>query len=206
MHWKLVTDATTEPITTAQAKKHLNVSISDDDTYIDILIKVARQSIERATDRALLNQTWRLYLENWPSGKDERIYLPYSPVSSIESIKYTDTAGDQQTWTNTEYQKDYNHEPCRISPAYGYTYPSIRSADDLSHIIIEYVSGYGADIGTATLLPKQMTQALYLLVGHLYEHREPVVTGTIISDFPLSIQFLIDQMSVGWMYDAGRFA
>ena len=206
MHWKLVTDATTEPITTAQAKKHLNVSISDDDTYIDILIKVARQSIERATDRAFLNQTWRLYLENWPSGKDERIYLPYSPVSSIESIKYTDTAGDQQTWTNTEYQADTNHEPGRIAPAYGYVYPSIRSADDLSHIIIEYVSGYGANIGAATLLPAQMTQALYLLISHLYENREPVAVGTIISDFPLSIQFLIDQMSVGWMYDAGRFA
>ena len=39
-------DPTSEPLTTADAKTHLRVSGSDEDSYIDILIEIARRQLE----------------------------------------------------------------------------------------------------------------------------------------------------------------
>jgi uncharacterized phiE125 gp8 family phage protein len=199
-HWKLKTDAASEPITTAQAKTHCNITTSDDDTYIDILIKAARQKVESDTDRAFINQSWYLYLDAFPSSSDTVIYLPRSPVSSVTAITYTDTDGDSATWTSTYYDADIYHEPGRVLPAFGYAYPS-DAKDKPSCVRVEYVVGYGANIGAATLLPTTMTQALYLLISHWYENREPVIVGTIVSDTPLAYESLIASVKVGWLFE-----
>lgn len=199
-HWKLKTDAASEPITTAQAKTHCNITTSDDDTYIDILIGAARQKVESDSGRAMLNQSWYLYLDDFPSSSDTALYLPVSPMSTVTAITYTDTDGDSATWSSDEYDVDPHHEPGRVLPAYGYTYPS-DALDKPSCVRVEYVVGYGANIGAATLLPVTMTQALYLLVSHWYENREPVIVGTIVSDAPLAYDSLIGSVKVGWLFE-----
>ena len=40
-------------------------------------------------------------------------------------------------------------------------------------------------------LPPAVVAAILLLGGHLYENREAVVTGTIATALPLSVQFLV---------------
>lgn len=199
-HWRLKTDAASEPITTAQAKTHCNISTSDDDTYVDILIKAARQKVESDTDRAFLNQSWYLYLDDFPASSDTALYLPMSPLSSVTAITYTDTDDAAATWSSDHYDADISHEPGRILPAYGYTYPA-DVKDKPSCIKIEYVAGYGANIGAATLLPVTMTQALYILVSHWYENREPIITGTIVATTPLAYDSLINTVSVGWLFE-----
>ena len=159
-HWKLKTDATTEPITTAQAKAHCNITTSDDDTYVDILIKAARQTVEGDTDRAFLNQSWYLYLDRFPSSSDTALYLPMSPMSTVTKITYTNTAGTAATeWSSSYYDQDPYHEPGRVMPKYGYTYPA-DALEKPSCVCVEYVVGYGAAIAQATLLPVKLTQAL----------------------------------------------
>ena len=51
-------DPSSEPITTADAKTHLRVSGSDDDSYIDILIEIARRQLENDSRTAIITQTW----------------------------------------------------------------------------------------------------------------------------------------------------
>jgi uncharacterized phiE125 gp8 family phage protein len=102
MYWRLVTDAASEPITAAQAKTHCRIDTSLDDTYIGILIKTARQKVEEDTDRAMLTQTWKIYLDDFPASDSEPILFPRSPLIAVSSVAYTDTAGSSQTWTNTE--------------------------------------------------------------------------------------------------------
>ena len=199
-HWKLKTDATTEPITTAQAKAHCNITTSDDDTYIDILIKAARQKVESDTGRAFINQSWYLYLDSFPVSSGTALYLPMSPMSAVTAIKYTDTADAEQTWSSAYYDADTAHEPGRVLPKYGYTYPT-DVKDKPSCVQVEYVSGYGANIGAAALLPATMTQALYLLVSHWYENREVIITGTIVSNTPLAYDSLISTVKVGWLFE-----
>lgn len=201
MYWRLVTDATTEPITTAQAKTHCVIDTSDDDTYVDILIKAARQTVEDDTDRAMLNQTWKIYLDDFPASSSKAIYIPRSPLSTVTSIKYTDTNGVQQTWNSDEYDDDKATEPARIIPAYGYTWPSTRG--DPSNVIIESVHGYGANVGAAALLPSGLLMAMYLLIAHGYEHREAVMESNQRGGFttvPLGYDGYINKMKVGWMF------
>lgn len=202
-NWRLKTDAASEPITTAQAKKHCNISTSDDDTYVDILIKAARQKVEADTGRCFINQSWYLYLDDFPASSGTPLYLPKSPLSTVTAITYTDTADAAQTWSNLCYDVDPASEPGRVLPKYGYTYPT-DAKDKPSCVRVEYVAGYGTDISTATTLPVTMTQALYLLVSHWYETREPVVTGTIVSKIPFAYEALIDTVRVNWLFEEPR--
>lgn len=202
MYWRLVTDATTEPITTAQAKTHCIIDTDDDDTYVDILVKAARQTVEDDTDRAMLNQTWKIYLDDFPSSSSTPIYIPRSPLVSVTSITYTDTNGDPQTWDDDEYDEDIYTEPARIIPAYGYTWPSTR--EEPSNVIIESVHGYGVNIAGATLLPSGLLMAMYLLIAHGYEHREAVMESNQRGGFttiPLGYEGYINRLAVGWHFD-----
>jgi len=199
-HWKLKTDATAEPITTAQAKAHCNITTSDDDTYIGILIKAARQKVESDSGRAFINQSWYMYLDRFPSSSNTPLYLPMSPMATITAITYTDTDGDSATWSSSYYDADPYHEPGRVMPAYGYTYPA-DAKDKPSCVRVEYVVGYGANIGAAALLPATMTQALYLLISHWYENREPVIVGTIVANTPIAYESLINSVKVGWLFE-----
>lgn len=202
-HWRLKTDAASEPITTAQAKTHCNITTSDDDTYIDILIKTARQKVESDTGRAIINQSWYLYLDDFPASSDTAIYLPMSPLSSVTAITYTDTDGDSQTWSSSYYDDDTSHEPGRVLPAYGYTYPT-DVKDKPSCVRVEYVAGYGADADNIALCPEGLIHMIYLLVSHWYESREPIITGTMVSNTPLAYESLLAQTQVGWLFEEPR--
>lgn len=161
-----------EPISTAEAKTHLNVTISTDDTYIATLIVAARRHVEQLTGRQLINATWRLSMERFP----EEIQLPYPPFSSLTSIAYTDANGTSQTMTSSEYESDTDTEPARIRPAWGYTWPSTR--DVYRAVQVTYVAGYGT---AGTSVPADILVYMKSLIGVMYEHRESVLTGTILS-------------------------
>ena len=47
-----------------------------------------------------------------------------------------------------------------------------------------------ADIGYAEL-PADVRAAALLIIGHLYEHREAVVIGTIATDLPMGVELLL---------------
>lgn len=83
MRLKLITTPAAEPITLDEAKNHLKVDSADDNALISTLIKTARQLTERETKRALITQTWKLYLDESPA----EIYIPKPPLQSVESIK-----------------------------------------------------------------------------------------------------------------------
>ena len=59
-------DATTEPVTTAEAKTHLRVTSATDDVYIATLVKACRQKAESELQRSLITQTWEKTLDEFP--------------------------------------------------------------------------------------------------------------------------------------------
>lgn len=181
-----------EPLTTAEAKTHLRVDTSDDDTYIDTLILAARQQAESITRRALITQTWKYYLAqfpiNTPGQFPNAIEIPLPPLQSITSIKYTDNDGVQQTISSGDYDVDINIEPGRIIPSFGNVWPSTRYQANSVEIIL--VTGYG---DASTDIPVQIIQAIQLLIGHYYENRESVVTGTQVNVVPDTVQYLLDR-------------
>lgn len=175
-----------EPITTAEAKSHLNVTTSDDDTYIDALVAASRQKTESYLNRSLITQTWNLYLNTF----ETKIILPRAPIQSVSSVKYIDADGVEQTLSTDVYTVDTDAEPGQIYLAYDQSWPDIRTMEKA--VNVEYIAGYGL----AADVPQLIKQAMLLLVGHYYERREETIVGTTISTVPMAYEPLLSEKRI----------
>ncbi|NNF65982.1 MAG: hypothetical protein HKM98_00570 [Gammaproteobacteria bacterium] len=180
----LDTAPTTEPVTLNEARLHLRIDDchNDDDSYVEALIKSARHRVEGFLHRALISQTWKLYLPEFPT----EIMLPMGDVQSVSSVEYVDTDGSPQTLATSEYQTDLNAVPARIKEAYSKNWPSTR-VNEYNAVTVTFVAGYGA----ASAVPEPIKQAILLIVGHLYENRENVSAGTQLYDVPQGADSLL---------------
>lgn len=173
-----------EPVTLGEAKSHVRVDTADDDALINGLIRAAREYCEDFQGRSYLEQTWQLWLDAWPEGNE--IILPRPPLKSVTHVKYYGADGTEYTLPATDYIVDTVSEPGRIVLGYGKTWPSI-TLRLANAIVVEYVAGRAA-VGE---VPQRVKQAMQLLVGHWYEHREAVLTGSISKEIELSVHALL---------------
>lgn len=185
MGLKLITPATGLAVSLADVKTHLRVSADHDDAYITMLIKAAVGTLEKALNRAIGTQTYRLTLSEWPESGE--IVLPNPPLSSVSSIVYVDTDGATQTLASSQYIVNDDNEPGLITPAHDIDWPEVQEQSNA--ITITYITGYAT-------IPEPLQAAVLLLVGHWYENREAVLTGTIATDLPLAVQFILDEFRV----------
>ena len=204
----LVTAPTEEPVSLAEAKLHLRVDDNADDALIAALITAARQHAENDTRRALVTQTWRLALDQFPvpgvnigsanwygpqwgnspgplttlraDGRTGfELFLDHSPVVSVDLIQYIDQDGVTQTLAPSAYKLDNVTAPARLMPAYGTTWPGTRN--EINAVSVTYTCGYGG----AAAVPETIKRWILLRVGALYENREEVVTGRSVSVAPM---------------------
>lgn len=183
----LVTGPAAEPVTTSEAKLHLREDGTAQDTVVAALVTAAREAVEQRLGRALISQTWRLKMDAFPASSLEAIRLPLAPLASVSSIAYVDGAGATQTWASSNYVVSTGTLPGEVRLAYdAASWPVTR--DQPEAVTVTYVAGYGA---SASAVPGPIKQAILLLVGHYYENRESVVTGTIASDLPQTVEWLL---------------
>ena len=175
-----------EPVSVAEAKAHMYVTITADDVLIGSLISAAREHIENLMNRAFIEQTWELTMENFPGG-NAVVDLPRSPLISIESVKYFDAGGNDVTMPPADYQVDAASEPARIAPAVGSSWPSVET-EKLGGVRIRFKAGHGA---LADDVPQRIKQAINLLVAHWYENREASVTGTIQAQVEMALKSIV---------------
>ncbi|MBI1274204.1 MAG: hypothetical protein GC131_09015 [Alphaproteobacteria bacterium] len=198
---ELVTAPASEPVTLAEAKTHLRVEATADDSFITALIAAARQWAEEHTGRALISQTWRLWLDCWPGMNEQwwdgvrdgpasgltaarAISLPRAPLISISTVKTYDDNDDATVWDAANYFADTASQPGRIALRNAATWPQpVRETGGIS---IEYVAGYGA---AAANVPEAVRTACRQLVAHWYEHRGEA--GGRIAPAPLTVQALL---------------
>lgn len=188
--WALttVTPPAAEPVSTADAKSHLRVDISDDDTLIDAMVEECREQAEDFLGRALVTQTLSLQLDGFP----QVIQVPRPPLQSVSSITYIDSDGATQTLDSSKYRVDTKSEPGRITPAFGEVWPSTRFVTGA--VTVQFVAGYGA----AADVPKRFKRAILLAVGHLYENREDTIIGTSAIELPQNSRWLLWPKRVKW--------
>lgn len=191
-----------EPITAAEVKLWCRInSGTAEDALLSDLIVSARNQWESLTGRLLGTQTVVQSLEHWPTGVSHyyrgimrtrpEIILMRAPVQSITSVKFYDSDDDLEVFT--DYDSDIVSTPAKVIP---HTIPAHRTHSS-PIAVVTYVAGY-------TAIPKPITVGLRLLVAHLYRHREPVLTGTIQSELPLSVRHLISQYDIGVRGDWGQ--
>lgn len=121
---RVITPPPFEPISLEEAKRFLNIDddITNRNDDIEAMIAAAREWIEGFTGLAMVMQTLEMSLDAYPSCG--YLELPRSPVISVDSIKYTDSSGAEQTWDAVNYQTDIVMVPGRIGIAYGGSVPS----------------------------------------------------------------------------------
>lgn len=175
----LVTAPAAEPLTLAEAKLHLRVDSDDtsQDTLITSLIVAAREAVEEHTRRALVTQTWDYVADAFPDG-DEPILVGKPPLQSVTTLQYVDADGVLQTWAASNYVVDTATIDGAIRLAYDVSWPSAR--EQYNAVQVRVVAGYGL----AAAVPASIKAAMLLLIGHLFEHRESVITGTIVAELP----------------------
>jgi uncharacterized phiE125 gp8 family phage protein len=179
MNYSLVTAATVYPVTLEEAKLHLRVDSNVEDTLISSLIIAATSFVEDNTWRALCTQTWKLSLD--ANEVKKFIGLTKSPIQSISAVKYFDINGVQQTMSTGGFQANLLNEPAIIELQ---TIPQMKTM--MNAMEIQFVCGYGV----AASVPEAIKEAMKLLIGHYYEHREAVST-TKLTELPIGIQALL---------------
>jgi uncharacterized phiE125 gp8 family phage protein len=164
-HTVLDTAPAAEPVTKAWMKEHLPLDGTDHDDLLDRYIAAARRLVEGHTKKQLISATWLLKMSSFPA----EILVPYPPLQSVTHLKYYDTGGDQQTLTKTtDYQIDLTSEPGRVKPAYGKSWPAIRS-DNYESVELKFVAGYG-DAGTD--VPESLVAAVQITAAMMFRYRD----------------------------------
>lgn len=176
-----------EPLTTAEAKAHLRIDDSADDGYIGNLITAAREYAESYTRRQFIDATYTWKLDSFPHC--DEMELPVSPISSVTSITYTDSAGNTgQTLSSSIYDVDTDSETPRITLDPAENWPSTEAGR--AHVVtVTFVAGYGS---SASDVPESIRQAMLILIGHWYENREAVVVGSNATRVPMAVESLLD--------------
>ncbi len=192
---------TVPPLSLDEAKAACRVDIAAWDVEIASYVDAARDWFEETGDRSLLSQTLEIRWDQFPGqGDDSRcewngpevnryaIFVPRPPLQSVTSLKYV--AGDGSVTTLTEgtdfvVDKQSKNARARIVPAFGTSWPCARMEPGAVRLV--GVFGFGS---TAATVPERIRQLMRLLTAHGFAERNPVITGTIVSDLPHAIQTL----------------
>ena len=174
-------------VTLVDMKAFLRVDDDEEDDLISALAVAATAYVETATNRALLQQEYQLFLDQFPCGG--YFYLPNPPLSSVTSITYRDYNDATQTMSSNDYGVDQGSgTDSRVYLKSGAAWPS-DVVNELDAVKVTYVAGYGV----ASTVPGGLKVAVKQLVAHWFENREGVVLGVTPSEVPFAVQALINQ-------------
>lgn len=138
-----------ELITTAEAKAHLQISFTDDDTLIGSLISAVRSDVERFCGISIGSQTrvWTYDFDGceWP--------VPYGPVITITSIVRKQSAGDYSETLTVDDDYDLDGQQNKTIKVFGG-----------GRCNVTYTCGY-------TSLPESLKLGMLEEIAYRYENR-----------------------------------
>jgi uncharacterized phiE125 gp8 family phage protein len=185
------TSPAVEPVTVAEAKAHLRVDVSDDDTYIGTLITAAREWCEQYLDRTLVNTQWVMRFDSFPPDGTQDIELPRPPMSlagttTAVALTFTYENGTTATYSTASYRVDRSSTPGAVKTLYGQTWPPHLMDDNA--ISVTWWAGYGS---AGSSVPAAVRHAILMVVGILYEKRAAAESGSL-NEVPFGVKSLLD--------------
>ncbi len=168
----LKTPPTTDPVTLLEAKAHLNVLSDIDDDLIKFLISVATEQAEEITNRQLMRATYEMTMDILP----DRFEIKKPPLHAVEKIEYIpDGLSSYVLLDPSMYMVDTTVEPGVVIRRNDVTYPAISWM--VNAVRVTFTAGYE----DAASVPKSIKQWMLIRIATLFEHREEVVIGTIVT-------------------------
>jgi uncharacterized phiE125 gp8 family phage protein len=141
----------TEILTNTQLKAHLQITYTDDDTYLTDLIKACRAALEQFCCISMVSKTITVLADLYCERE-----LPYGPVTSLTSASLKTNTGIYTAQTvNADYELD------GITNGFQVFKPFISGRWKLI-----YTAGYAAD-----KVPKDLILDLKRICGYCYEHK-----------------------------------
>lgn len=201
-------DASSEPITLADAKLWCRVDNTAEDAVISAIISAARQQVESDTGRQLGSQTWV-----W--NVDQAWRLPRMSDAVNVDLRWGDTAWSAAEWPWFLWGRRFPALRAPVTPVVRVSSITYRSGGaDVAYDLANFRVGGDRDLifqdglpisdeqkdaitvtmtaGLATI-PERYLQAMRLLIVHWYENRVPVQMGRAhsITELPLTYSPLV---------------
>ncbi|QUT04838.1 head-tail connector protein [Sphingobium phenoxybenzoativorans] len=150
-----------EPLSLQQAKAHLRVDGDDEDDLISSCIVEARGWVEDYTGLIL---TSRAIVES-VSAFDAR--LRAWPITTLETISYTDTDGLSQTLASADYTAQLTTRPARITAAPGVRFPALLPNTRIS---VSLTAGF-TDAAAMIDFAPNLLRAMKIMLTEYYDNR-----------------------------------
>ena len=164
MTYLLVGEPAVEPVSVADAKDHLRLDHERDDTLLQGLIRAARGHVEHETGLAMIEQSWRRYLDDWPVNRC--VPLARHPVRRVTDVSLYDADGVPHAMPGDWMRLDTVSRPARLLVS-----DAVPPGAAMNGIEIEFVAGLAE---TPAEVPDGLRRAVLLLVAHWYEFRGAV--------------------------------
>lgn len=152
------------PVSLIEAKRHLRVDHTDDDTLILGQIDTAVAELDGyggTLGQALVTQAWAQAFDGFSS----RLRLPL-PAASITSVTYVDASEAVQTLPADQYTLERDHLGSYLAHASGVTWPSAR------RVTVTFVCG-SAPAG----IDARFKAMILLRISDLYHNREATTSA-----------------------------
>jgi uncharacterized phiE125 gp8 family phage protein len=200
-----VSGPSVEPVTLAEAKAHLRIDSTDEDTLVGYLVAAAREYIEEQTRLSLVATRWRYRLEGFPEDNGD-IELPRRPMILSTNANKSLSSPVVRYWQGTEVEEIFlldqtdgdflaaTGTPPTVRLYNAWFWPFLTTWRPLP-VEIEYTAGYGVD---GTNVPRPLKLAILLLVGHWYMNREAAS-----NEAGLPIPFSVENILRLW--DSGEY-
>tara|TARA_R110000765_G_scaffold241532_2_gene344071 strand:- start:664 stop:1266 length:603 start_codon:yes stop_codon:yes gene_type:complete len=189
LNLSLIAAAENQPLEIDEVKAHLRITGTDEDDYLaGVILPSAVASVEDALSRPLVTQTWEWV---WDGGFPAAgmLQFPLPPLIGVTHVKYKDTDGVEQTWAASNYNVEVRGMYGRLWLADGVTWPTVQ--DNVPGVAwVRFTCGYGTD---GDDIPGPIRNLVLLMCGHLYQNREPTITGSTITEVPLAWLSLVMQ-------------
>ena len=180
----LITPPALEPVSRIEAKEHLKVTTDAEDDLIDRLITTARQQVEKQIDKVLIDQTWKIYLNEWPA--TGQIILPVAPVTAVVNLRTWSQDDVAAIIDPAHYYADLLAGPQKLILRQSRLW--LRPGRIANGIEIEVTAGFGPD-GNA--VPAPLRTAMLILIAHWFENRQADCDGPANSQVSEKIQSLL---------------
>lgn len=185
----LVSAAASYPVELAIAKQHVRVTGSARDDILTLYLAAATDAMERFLGRSLIDQTWDLFLDEFPEA-DQAIELLRPPLIELEGVFYTDSAGAEQEMDAADYVVDASAAVPKVT-LLGSSWPTPRGS--AVAVRARYRAGYldqGVSPAVANV-PAAIKAGILLFVGDLYANPETYVIGETSVELPGFIERMV---------------
>ncbi len=153
----LINGPAAEPVSVVELRQHLRLG-DGQDAVLASLIAAARMMVEAQSGLRLINQQWRILLDDWPDG---HLTLPLTPVNAVQSIRVLGT--ESVTLDADQYRLEKDTRPARLV-FIGNDFPRPQRA--ALGIEINVQVGFGA---RAEDVPADLQLAVLKLAAHWYD-------------------------------------